>query len=284
MLKDKVIIVTGAGSGIGLATAVILAQAGAKVVVSGRSEADLEQPVKTIREAGGQAVAVTADVSKEADIAAMVECAVSSFGRLDGAFNNAGVEMHNKLVDDLDAGEWDSVLDVNARGVFLCMKHEIKAMRKTGGGAVVNNSSMNGVVAIAHSTEYTASKHAVIGATRGAASEARETGVRVNAVLPGLIVTPMIEKLRDDPGFKDHFGRALERHSIGRFGQPDDVGYAVKWLLSDEAAFINGAMLAVGGGHTRHVEDLGRGPSNERRAPRGRNGRHVDGQDQLLEV
>ena len=185
MLKDKVIIVTGAGSGIGLATAVILAQAGAKVVVSGRSEADLEQPVKTIREAGGQAVAVTADVSKEADVAAMVECAVSSFGRLDGAFNNAGVEMHNKLVDDLDADEWDSVLDVNAKGVFLCMKHEIKAMRRTGGGAIVNNSSMNGVVAIAHSTEYTASKHAVIGATRGAASEARETECGSMPFYPG---------------------------------------------------------------------------------------------------
>ena len=250
MLKDKVIIVTGAGSGIGLATVVILAQAGAKVVVSGLRDAELEEPVKTVRDAGNQAAAIAADVSKEADVMAMVDGALSSFGRLDGAFNNAGIEMHNKLVDDLEADEWDSVLDVNAKGVFLCMKHEIKAMRRTGGGAIVNNSSMNGVVAIAHSTKYTASKHAVIGATRGAASEAREMGVRVNAVLPGLIVTPMIEKLKDDPGFKDDFGRALERHSIGRFGQPDDVGYAVKWLLSDEAAFINGAMLAVDGGYT----------------------------------
>ena len=250
MLKDKVIIVTGAGSGIGRATAVILAQAGAKVVVSGLSGASLEETVKTIHDAGGEAAAAAADVSKEADVIGLVDGALSTFGRLDGAFNNAGVEMHNKLVDDLDADEWDSVLDVNAKGVFLCMKHEIRAMRKTGGGAIVNNSSMNGVVAIAHSTEYTASKHAVIGATRGAASEARETGVRVNAVLPGLIVTPMIEKLKDDPGFKDHFARALERHSIGRFGQPEDVGHAVKWLLSDEAAFINGAMLAVDGGYT----------------------------------
>ena len=219
-------------------------------MVSGRRESDLDEPVRAVRDAGGHAVAFTADVSEEEDVAAMVDCALSSFGRLDGAFNNAGVEMHNKLVDELDEGEWDSVLDINAKGVFLCMKHEIKAMRRTGGGAIVNNSSMNGVVAIAHSTEYTASKHAVIGATRGAASEARETGVRVNAVLPGLIVTPMIEKLKDDPGFKDHFERALERHSIGRFGQPEDVGYAVKWLLSDEAAFINGAMLAVDGGYT----------------------------------
>ena len=250
MLKDKVVVVTGAGSGIGFATAVILAQAGAKVVVSGRSASDLDEVIQRVRDAGGIAVGIAADVSDEADVIAMVDRAVSEFGRLDGAFNNAGIEMHNKLTDDLSADDWDSVLDVNAKGVFLCMKHEIRAMRRTGGGAIVNNSSMNGVVAIAHSTEYTASKHAVIGATRGAATEARETGVRVNAVLPGLIVTPMIEKLKDDPGFKDHFATALERHSIGRFGQPEDVGHAVKWLLSDEASFINGAMLAVDGGYT----------------------------------
>ena len=250
MLKDKVVIVTGAGSGIGLATALILAEAGAKLVISGRGGPEIEDAARKVRDAGGAAVAVPADVSKEPDVAAMVDRAVSEFGRLDGAFNNAGIEMHNKLTDDLGADEWDEVLDVNARGVFLCMKHEIWAMRRTGGGAIVNNSSMNGVVAIAHSTEYTASKHAVIGATRGAASEARETGVRVNAVLPGLIWTPMIEKLKDDPGFKDHFERALERHTVGRFGKPEDVGYAVRWLLSDEAAFVNGAMLAVDGGYT----------------------------------
>ena len=250
MLRDKVIVVTGAGSGIGRAASLILAEAGAKVVVSGRSGAEVEEVAKEINAAGGAAVAVEADVSKEADVAAMVGRAVAEFGRLDGAFNNAGIEMHNKLTPDLDAADWDGVLGVNARGVFLCMKHEIRAMRRTGGGAIVNNSSMNGVVAIAHSTEYTASKHAVNGATRGAASEARETGVRVNAVLPGLIMTPMIEKLKDDPGFKDHFATALERHSVGRFGTPEDVGYAVRWLLSNEAAFVNGAMLAVDGGYT----------------------------------
>lgn len=249
-LKDKVVIVTGAGSGIGLATSLILAEAGAKVLVSGRKGAEVEDVANKIAGAGGIASAIEADVSKEADVAAMVDCAVADFGRLDGAFNNAGIEMHNKLADDLDADDWDSVLNVNARGVFLCMKYEIRAMRKTGGGAIVNNSSMNGLVAIPHATEYTASKHAVNGATRGAASEARETGVRVNAVLPGLIMTPMIEKLKDDPGFKDHFATALDRHSIGRFGKPEDVGYAVRWLLSDEASFINGAMLAVDGGYT----------------------------------
>ena len=250
VLQDKVIIVTGAASGIGLATSMILAEAGAKVLVSGRTGAELEGVVRKIAEAGGVAAAVEADVSREADVVAMVDRALAEFGRLDGAFNNAGIEMHNKLADELDAADWDSVLNINARSVFLCMKYEVRAMRKTGGGAIVNNSSMNGLVAIPHATEYTASKHAVNGATRGAASEARETGVRVNAVLPGLIMTPMIEKLKNDPGFKDHFATALERHSVGRFGKPEDVAYAVKWLLSDEAAFVNGAMVAVDGGYT----------------------------------
>lgn len=177
-LKDKVVIVTGAGSGIGLATSLLLAEAGAKVLVSARRQAEADAVVRTITEAEGVALAVEADVSKEADVAAMVDRAVAEFGRLDGAFNNAGITMHNKLADDLDADDWDSVMNVNARGIFLCMKYEIKAMRKSGGGAIGNNLSMNGLVAIPNSTEYTASKHAVNGATRGAASEARETGVR----------------------------------------------------------------------------------------------------------
>ena len=141
MPKDKVIIVAGASSGIGFATAITLARAGAGIVVSGRSEADLEHPIKMIRDAGGQAIGTSAAVSEEADVMAMADCALSSFGRLDGAFS-AGVEMHNKIVDDLDADEWDSVLDVDARGVFLCMKHEIKAIRRTGGGAIAHRPNM----------------------------------------------------------------------------------------------------------------------------------------------
>ena len=142
------------------------------------------------------------------------------------------------------------MFDVDVTGVFLCLRYEIKAMRTTGGGAIVNNSSMNGLVAIPHATKYVAAKHAVIGATRGASSEARQTGVRVNAVLPGLIETEMIDRLKDKPGFKDHYTAALEPHSIGRFGKSDDVAFAVRWLLSEEAAFINGAILAVDGGYT----------------------------------
>ena len=250
MLNDKVVVVTGAGSGIGRATAVILARAGAKVVLGGLNEGELNEAVGEVCAAGGTAVAVVADVSREADVVAMVDRAVSEFGRLDGAFNNAGVEMRNKLTSDLTVDDWERVFDVDVTGVFLCMRHQIRAMRRTGGGAIVNNSSMNGLVAIPHATEYVAAKHAVIGATRGASSEAGETGVRVNVVLPGLIETAMIDRLTNDPGFKDHYASALERHSVGRFGKPEDVGYAVKWLLSDEAAFINGAVLAVDGGYT----------------------------------
>ena len=250
LLKDKVIIVTGAGSGIGLATAVILARAGARVALCGREIATLDDAQRKIAAAGGTAVALKADVGEETEVIAMVERTVSAFGRVDGAFNNAGVPMHNKPTDELEAEEWDAVMDVNLRAVFLCMKYEIKAMRRTGGGAIVNNSSVDSVMAVPGWTEYTTSKHAVNGLTRGAAAETRKTGVRVNAVLPGYIVTPMSERLLDDPALKEENAIALDRHSVGRFGQPEDVGYAVKWLLSDEASFVNGAMLAVDGGFT----------------------------------
>lgn len=249
-LEGKVIVVTGAGSGIGLATAVLLGEGGATVVVSGPAGQQLDDAADKVRKVGATALAVPVDVSKEADVAALIDRTLAEFGRLDGAFNNAGVEMHNKLVPDLTIDDWNQVFDVDVGGVFLCMRHEIRAMRRTGGGAIVNTSSMNGLVAIPHATEYVAAKHAVVGATRGASSEARETGVRVNAVLPGLIETAMIDRLKDQPGFKEHYATALERHSVGRFGRPDDVGYAVRWLLSDEASFVNGAILAVDGGYT----------------------------------
>ena len=250
LLDKKVIVVTGAGSGIGAAAAAICAQAGAKVMLSGRRAGELEAVRDHIRQAGGTASLVVADVSNEGDVAAMVARTVAEFGRLDGAFNNAGVGMHNKPTAELDAEEWDQVMNTNARGVFLCVKHEILAMHKGGGGAIVNNSSIDSAVAIPGWTEYTASKHAVNGITRGAAAETGRTGVRVNAVLPGYIVTPMSERLLSDPDLKELNEVALDRHSVGRFGQPDDVGYAVKWLLSDEAAFVNGAMIPIDGGYT----------------------------------
>jgi 2,5-dichloro-2,5-cyclohexadiene-1,4-diol dehydrogenase 1 len=250
MLKNKVITVTGGGSGIGAATSRILASAGASIIVADYDASSAEKVVEQIRAEGGTATSQRCDVTKESDVIEMVKLAITQYGRLDGAFNNAGISMSNKITSDIEEFEWDAVLDVNVKGVFYCMKHQIKAMQKSGGGAIVNNSSMCGVVGIPFSTEYTASKHAVLGATRGAASEVAKTGVRVNAVLPGLIETPMIAELIGNPDFKAHFDTALARHSVGRFGVPEDVGYAVKWLLSDEASFMNGAAIAVDGGYT----------------------------------
>ena len=250
MLENKVIAITGAGSGIGQAAAVLCAEAGAKVVIGDLNEAGLQETKRRIEAAGGQAHVVIVNVSDEDQVIAFVNAAKEVFGRLDGAFNNAGLQMQNKLLQDLTLEEWNRVNDVNSTGVFLCIKHEIALMRETGGGAIVNTSSGNGLVAQPYSSEYVASKHSVVGITRGAASEAAITGVRVNAVLPGMIETPMIADLVKSEEFKPHYKSALERHTIGRFGTAEDVAYVARFLLSDQSAFMNGAAVAVDGGYT----------------------------------
>lgn len=250
MLQDKAIIVTGGGSGMGHAAAIMFAQAGAKVLVADWSEEGGRSAVEAIVGAGGTAFFQKTDVSREADVAAMVALAVDRFGKLDGAFNNAGIPTRAKLLPDLTSEDYDKVHGVNERGVFLCMKYEIAAMRESGGGAIVNTSSCGGAMATSYGAEYFASKHAVIGLTRSGAAEAGLTGVRVNAILPGMIITPMTQGLMDDPNFQKSLAASgnNDRHSIGRFGQPDDVAKAAKWLLSDESAFINGVNLPVDGG------------------------------------
>ncbi len=250
MLSNKVILVTGAGSGIGRAASLILAKAGAKVLVTDYNEAWARETRERVEQAGGKAASLRVDVSKEDEIIAMVDFAVATFGRLDGAFNNAGVAMQNKQIDDFSEAEWDSVMDVNLKGTYFCMKHEILAMKKTGGGAIVNCSSANGLVGNPNSAEYVASKHGVLGLTRGAACDAGATRVRVNAVMPAMINTPMLGDLATNPKFKTFYDTVMARVTVGRMGQPEDVGYAVKWLLSDEATFINGAAICVDGGYT----------------------------------
>lgn len=247
MLDGKVVIVTGAGSGIGRAAARVFAEEGAIACLLDR---DSEANEETRAMIGGSAMAWTCDVADEPSVAAAVDAIMATFGRLDGAFNNAGIEMANKLVPDLDTADWTRMMAVNLTGVFQCMKYQTKAMAGTG-GAIVNNSSGDGIIGAPYASDYVAAKHGVVGLTRAAACEARYTGVRVNAVLPGLILTPMVEdRLFGNPAFEAQVAPMVERHSIGRFGRPEEVGQAACWLLSDRASFVNGAILTVDGGYT----------------------------------
>jgi NAD(P)-dependent dehydrogenase (short-subunit alcohol dehydrogenase family) len=249
ILSGKSIIVTGAGGGIGRATCSVLAGAGARLVVSDVAEGAGEQTIETVRALGGEAVFVAADLASEEAIVALVAKTVEIHGRLDGAFNNAGVEQRNKPLADLTLAEWQRAIDIDLTAVFLCMKHQVKAMLETGGGSIVNTASSLGQVGLAGAAEYCAAKHGVIGLTRAAGADYGPHGIRVNAVLPGITRTPMIARLSEDPQLSTVFDRLRSRHSLGRFGEPSEIGESVKWLLSDDASFMNGAAIAVDGGY-----------------------------------
>ena len=250
LLAGKVVLVTGAGSGIGRAAARLFAAEGARTCLLDIDEAANATTLAAIEAAGGEARAWRCDVADEASVAEAIASIVLHFGRLDGAFNNAGIEMANRLVPDLDMAEWSRMLAINLTGVFLCMKHATKAMTEHG-GAIVNMSSGDGIIGAPYAADYVAAKHGVVGLTRAAACEARYTKVRVNTLLPGLILTPMVEeRLFGNPAFEAQVAPMVERHSIGRFGQPEDVAEAACWLLSDRSAFVNGALLTVDGGYT----------------------------------
>jgi len=249
LLDGKVVIVTGAGSGIGRASALLFAREGAKVAVFDRNAAANAETAETIIAAGGTTLARTVDVASESDVADAVAAVVARFGGLDGAFNNAGIEMSNNLVRDLDLADWSRMMDINLTGVFLCMKHQIKAM--AGSGAIANMSSGDGIIGAPYASEYVAAKHGVAGLTRAASCEARYTGVRVNAILPGLILTPMVEeRLFANPAFEAQVAPMVERHSVGRFGKPEEVAEVACWLICDRSSFVNGALLTVDGGYT----------------------------------
>ncbi|WP_028221279.1 SDR family NAD(P)-dependent oxidoreductase [Paraburkholderia oxyphila] len=247
-LEDKVVIVTGAGRGIGRAAAHALADAGASLALADLDEDGLLETAERVERSGAKAIAVKTNVARESDVAAFVERAREAFGRIDGAFNNAGVEQRNTALHELTQEQWDFVLDVNLKGVFFCLKHEIAAMLKSGGGAIVNTSSGLGRVAIPNAAEYCASKAAVLGVTKSAAVEYGARGIRVNAVLPGIIRTPMIESLIQQPQFSGLLPELEGRHPIGRLGTPNEVADTVVWLLSDRSSFVTGAEIAVDGG------------------------------------
>jgi NAD(P)-dependent dehydrogenase (short-subunit alcohol dehydrogenase family) len=244
--SGKVALVTGGASGIGRASAQLFAKEGASVVVSDVAVEDGEETVRHIEEDGREASFVEADVSKAAQVEALVEWAVEIYGRLDYAFNNAGIEGRMATnTADYPEEDWDRVIEINLKGVWLCMKHEIAQMLAQGGGAIVNNSSVEGLVGLQGTSAYAASKHGVVGLTKTAALEYAQSGIRVNAVCPGLIRTPMVERYsRGDTEIEAQFA-AVE--PVGRMGTPEEVAEAVVWLCSEAASFVTGHAMAVDG-------------------------------------
>jgi NAD(P)-dependent dehydrogenase (short-subunit alcohol dehydrogenase family) len=243
----KVALVTGGTSGIGRAAAVAFAKEGANVVVAGRRAVEGEETVRLVREQGGAGIFVPTDVSQELPVKYLVESALERFGRLDFAFNNAGVEQVAPFLEQ-SMESFDQVMNVNVKGVWLSMKYEIPALLASGGGAIVNTSSVAGVVAVAGADIYVASKHAVIGLTKAAALGFGTQGIRVNAVLPAAIETDMYERFVGDQAEARAAFAAM--HPIGRIGTPQEVAEAVVWLCSDRASFVTGHSLLVDGGFT----------------------------------
>lgn len=243
--QNKVVLITGATSGIGKVSALAFAKAGAKVIVSGRREAEGQAVVAEIKAAGGEATFVKADVAVEADVAALVAKTVATYGRLDVAFNNAGIELTGPIVDATEA-DYRRVFDINVWGVLASMKHEVPVMLKQGGGVIINTSSVAGHIGMAGASVYIASKHAVEGLTKAAAMEYAKQGIRVNAVAPAVIETDMFERFTGGNEEAANYMRSL--HPIGRGGRAEEIANPVLFLASDAASFITGASLNVDGG------------------------------------
>ncbi|MBD1865478.1 MULTISPECIES: SDR family oxidoreductase [Trichocoleus] len=247
ILQDKVALVTGGTAGIGRATAIAYAQQQAKVVVVGRRMDEGEETVRLIKDTGGEAIFVQADVTKEADVEAMVDKAVGVFGRLDIAFNNAGMVGENPSLIEQTEVEYERIMNVNVKGVWLSMKYEIAQMLKQGSGSIVNTSSGAGVVAVPTQPLYTASKHAVVGLTKAAALQYAKAGIRINVVAPAAIETDMFEAATGGQDEVKAYITGL--HPIGRIGTPLEVANAVLFLSSDLASFVTGETLMVDGGY-----------------------------------
>lgn len=244
----KVAFVTGAANGIGRAAALAFAREGASVIVADVSEQGNQTTTRLIQEAGGRALAVQCDVTRTEEIKAALDKGVQAFGRLDFAFNNAGVEQPVQPAADLTEEDWDRIIDIDLRGVFLCMKHEIPLMLKQGGGAIVNTSSGAGVKGIAGQAAYCAAKYGIVGLTKAAALDYAKSNIRINAVCPGIIETPMMGRFSG--GTSEGRAKVIAQEPIGRMGKPEEIAAAVVWLCSDPAAFVVGHAMVIDGGQT----------------------------------
>lgn len=244
-LKGKVALVTGAGSGIGRATAELFAREGARVVVADIDVPSGEQTVTTINDTGGEAIFIRTDVSQSVDVQALIAQIIETYGRLDCACNNAGLQGDEVPTAECSEENWDYVIAVNLKGVWLCMKYEIIEMLKTGGGAIVNMSSVNAFTAWRNLPPYVASKHAINGLTKVAAIEYASKGIRINAVAPGTILTPMNVSRLADPVSEANM---VALSPIGRLGTPEEIAEAVVWLCTDAASYVVGHCLLVDGG------------------------------------
>jgi len=249
ILSGKTALVTGGASGIGRATALALAREGASVAVADMTEAAAATTVALIQAAGGRAIAIGADVALEADVAAMVARSVAAFGRLDCAFNNAGISPRNvgpvgQRTHEMSQASFDGMLAVNLTGVFLCMKYELAQMLAQGGGSIVNTASIAGLIGLPSASNYVASKHGVVGITKTAAMEYANDNIRVNCVNPGYIKTPMT-----DPTMAERHDQLMTKVPMSRLGRPEEIAEAVVWMLSDRASFMTGASQIIDGGY-----------------------------------
>jgi NAD(P)-dependent dehydrogenase (short-subunit alcohol dehydrogenase family) len=248
--RGKVALVTGAGAGMGLASAQAFAAEGAAVVLADVNEHAAQSAAEQFISAGHKALAVKCDVADEAQVRAMVEKAVSAFGCLDAAFNNAGVQSPATDIADTTSQEFERVNGINLRGVWSCMKYELMQMRQQGSGAIVNNSSIGGLIGLPGRAIYHGTKHGVLGMTKSAAIEYAAKGIRINAVCPGTIETPMVEAmLKNEP---EAMKEILKQQPIGRLGKPEEIAAAVLWLCGPASSFVIGHALVVDGGFTIH--------------------------------
>lgn len=241
--SDKVAFVTGAASGIGRATAVAFATEGARVAILDLTENALSETADAVRNAGAQVLTIACDVSKPKQVEAAIRQVIETFGRLDIAFNNAGVENKAAPVAEIGLDEWDRILDINLRGTFVCMKHELAQMVRQGSGVIVNTSSGAGVRGVAGGASYAASKHAIIGLTKSAALDYAKQNIRVNAILPGNIETPMMDRFTNGD-----IQKAIDLEPVGRLGKPEEIADAVLWMSADLGGFVTGAAISVDGG------------------------------------